>query len=108
MFATFPRVQNWVMLREKGADLILLVSDPKHNDFSFDYPRTIDVPEWAAVIRNEAGTKDIVFKTAALCVIQDSSNFIPALALDSDLQVQQMYVEGGLLEAFGEQDLMYV
>ena len=109
MWRYFDRVKYWVKLREKNAALILLVSEPEVNDFEWDDTRNPpDTPEWAAVIRNSKHLKDIAFKTAALCVVQDSSSLIPTIALDQDLAVQQMFEDGGVLLALGEKDLMYV
>lgn len=102
-------VQRWIKLRENKASLVLLVTDPEHNDFDWentDIP--FDTPEWAAVMRNSMHLRDIAFKTSALVILQDSSNLAPVIALDDDLHVQQMYEDGGVLLAMGEKDLMYV
>lgn len=108
MYSHYPTVQRWVELRENKTQLVLLISDPVHNDFDPTSSRWANGPEWAAVLTNTGGTKDLVFKTSALCVVQDMSNLLPVIALDDDLHVQQMFEDGGVLLAMGEKDLMYV
>lgn len=93
LYSTNQFVRDYVSDRSFHAALVMLVSNPDHNDFE---PGDVD-PEFSAVIRNSARTPDIVFKTSALCVLQDSSNLIPVLAFDGNDEALDMFWDGGVL-----------
>jgi hypothetical protein len=52
-------------------NVVLLVDDTQEYDWE---PGD---PDWQAVIRNNGKMDDLTFKTAALCLVQDSGTLVP-------------------------------
>lgn len=50
-------------------------------------------PDWQAVIKNNGKMDDLTFKTAALCLVQDSGTLVPAIAIDQTPEVRVMYLD---------------
>lgn len=93
-----PELRLWCFLNKDKASFVLLVTEPTLHDYDPATHNPVpEAPDWQAVIRNKAGTPDIVFKTSALCVLQDHSNLLPVLAIDGDPEIQQMFRDGGVL-----------
>lgn len=99
LLRTHQDTQNFIAQREGQANMVLLVSQPKTDDFDHDPENHPGVPDiqWDAVIRNTGGLPDVVFKATALTVLQDSSNLEPVVGLDPAYEVNNMYREGGVL-----------
>src|SRR5690606_19480263 len=107
MYTAEHSVRLWLKARQSNAKLILLVSDPDHHDYDPSADFVEDDVEFDAVLRNHKATRDIAFKTSALCVMQDSL-VNPVVALDPDYTVNEMYREGGVLVTLGVEDFEYV
>lgn len=90
--------QDFVIAREGQARLIMLVPYPSTHDFDIE---DSDI-EWDAVIRNSGGKENVVFKAAALDVIQNASSMLPVIALDGDILINKMYRSGGVLVTTGD------
>lgn len=106
MWSYYERVRAVVERLSHHSQVILTVSDPEWHEF--DYNHYPDSPEWAVVIRNSKKLPSLAFKTQALVFVQDGSNLNPVLAFDQDLEVQQMYEDGGVLIAMGPNELPHV
>lgn len=59
-------------------------------------------PDFQAVIRNNGKMDDLTFKTAALCLVQDSGTLVPSIAIDYNPEVRKMYRDGGVVVVFNE------
>lgn len=107
MYTAEHAVRLWLQSKQNYAKIILLVSDPDHHDYDPAEDFVEDTVEFDAVLRNHKSLRDIVFKTSALCVMQDSL-VSPVVAVDADYTVQDMYHDGGVLVALGVEDFDYV
>lgn len=97
LFADNPVLRGWLLVKQLSAKIILLVSNPDDRDFAHEVWPDFEVD---AVLRNHKHTLDIAFKTAALCVMQDSL-VDPVVAIDDDPLVVDMYESGGVLITIG-------
>lgn len=95
-FMLSPHLKDYLNDKSRHASLILL-------DDTNTYDWQDGDPDWAVIIRNHQRTDPMAFKTSALCAIQDSSNLLPAVAIDDSTEAQAMFEEGGVLVAFGSQ-----
>jgi len=92
---TNQRTRNWVTNKSKHAAVVVLETQPGSLDKILTTSSITFMP--AAILGNTKHLDDLVFKTAALCVIQDSSNLIPTVAIDDNVEILNMYEEGGVL-----------
>lgn len=107
MFRRSPTVQRWCQQRENKATLVMLVSEPKEHDYDPDSAEHKGGAEFPITIRNTGGQPDLVFKTSALCVLQDMSDLLPSISLDPSYAVQSMMRDGGVIVTLYEKDLHY-
>lgn len=107
LYRTSSAVRKWVRNREYKASLVMLVNNPQYFDYDPESPLNKGEAEFPVVLRNTGATPNLVFKTSALCVLQDMSNLIPVVSLDRDWQVQQMMRDGGVIVTLYEKDLHY-
>jgi hypothetical protein len=71
-------------------NVVLLVDDTQEYDWE---PGD---PDWQAVIRNNGKMDDLTFKTAALCLVQDSGTLVPAIAVDHTAEIRKMYMDASV------------
>jgi hypothetical protein len=101
-------VRDYVRRNEEHATLVLLVSDPEHNnlrELPKDSQGFSQDAEWDVVIANTNPDKsDEMFKIHALNVLNTVSNIIPAVAIDIDHVVRDNYRADGILVAMDDTD----
>jgi hypothetical protein len=92
-----PKVQQWVAWKAAHAELVLLVTN------SMEYPLPDTIPtEWTVIIQNTGQLTDFEFKVAALNAVRHLSNMIPAIGIDNDPAIRQMFEANGVLYTTGE------
>jgi hypothetical protein len=84
---THAATQRFISTAE---NVVLLVDDTQ------EYEWEPGDPDWQAVIRNNGKMDDLTFKTAALCLVQDSGTLVPAIAIDYNPEIQVMYLEANV------------
>lgn len=82
--------------KSPNSNVVLLVSE------GMTYEWAEGDPDFQAVIRNNGNMDEVSFKTAALCLVQDSGALVPAIAIDDDPEVRKMYRDGGVIVVFNE------
>lgn len=97
LYRSNPYTQDFVSARMGQARMVLLVSDPRHDDYDYDNHVGVPYVEWDAVVRNSGPLSNVAFKATALSVLQDSSSLVPVIALDASNEVNRMYRAGGVL-----------
>lgn len=99
-----PIYADWLVKRQKNIKIVLLVTDPKNNDFDFGESSL----EPDVVLRNslKAPMPDLLFKTTAVVTIQESSNLVPVIGVDDSYQVQDMYDEAGVVISGESNDIV--
>lgn len=95
LFRHNPYTQDFVAERHEQAKLVLLVSYPDDSDYEPVKP--YEHIEFDVIIRNTGHLPIVAFKATALSVIQEVSNLVPVIGLDSNAEVNAMYREAGVL-----------
>lgn len=109
-----PALRQWLAQKQRAAAIVLLVTDPTAQDYDYDIFETLfpdEIPvNFAAVLRNSTKTPldGLVFKVTSLVILQDSSSMTPVLAIDSNLNILEMYEDGGVLMALTPNELVGV
>jgi len=85
-----PATVEYLNRKQRHAAIVLFV---RGNDYVPDD----SFPLFDAVLSNRKGIPDIAFKTAALVVVQDSSNLVPVVGIDNNIDVLNMYEDAGML-----------
>lgn len=107
LYRLSPQVKRWCEKRADQTTLVMLVSNPQNHDYDPEAPLHANGPEFPVVLRNSGELPDLVFKTSALCVIQDMSDLTPVVSLDASFSAQQMFRAGGVIVSLYEKDLHY-
>lgn len=97
LFSRNPYTQDFVLDRVSYTKTVLLVNDPHRHDYTSWTRPDIDDFEFDVVIRNTGDLESVAFKATALSVIQEVSNLVPVIGLDTDNAVNAMYRAGGVL-----------
>lgn len=97
LFSRNPYTQDFVIARHDHAKTVLLVGNPHGHDYSTWTRPDIPLFEFDVVIRNTGDLDDVMFKTTALSVIQEVSNLVPVIGLDTNNTVNAVYREAGVL-----------
>lgn len=109
LYSANTHVQEFIKAREGQARMVLLVTEPKTNDYMYptDYTATDDYPtlgrdsidgiEWDAVIRNTGDLADVKFKENAVTILKEVSNLDPVIGLDKSSAVNTVYRAQGVL-----------
>lgn len=105
LFRLSPTLRTWCKSRENKATLVMLVTHPKYHDYKPADPSDGAEAEFPITIRNTASHPDLVFKTSALCVLQDMSDLYPVIAVDANRDIRQMYFDGGAIIVLAENEL---
>jgi hypothetical protein len=97
LFSRNPYTQDFVLERHDHTKIVLLVANPHAHDYSsWTRPDTGEF-EFDVVIRNTGDLDNVAFKATAVSVIQEVSNLVPVIALDTTPGTNSMYREAGVL-----------
>lgn len=101
LYQTSPHIQRFLHARDGQAQFVLLVDDPKTDDY--DHTSTVPEPlsnicvEFDTVIRNTGGLSSVKFKKRAFEVLRELSNLKIVIALDPSDSLSEWYREQGVL-----------
>ena len=102
LYSANTHVQEFIKAREGQARMVLLVTEPKTNDYihpadTLPTTQALDHPEWDAVIRNTGDLADVKFKENAVTILKEVSNLDPVIGLDKSSAVNTVYRAQGVL-----------
>jgi hypothetical protein len=97
LFKANPYTRDFIYERMDKVKTVLLVADPHNDDYKTFHCAGDPIIEFDVVIRNTGDLPNVAFKTTAISVIQEVSNLVPVIGLDSDYEVNAVYREAGVL-----------
>jgi hypothetical protein len=97
LFKANPYTRDFIYERMDKVKTVLLVADPHNDDYKTFHCAGDPIIEFDVVIRNTGDLDNVAFKATAVSVIQEVSNLVPVIALDTTPGTNSMYREAGVL-----------